>query len=123
MTHPNGQYTFRILDHVTVRVTSKVSHAHGLSLSLQLLHCGPATLHSDWTPPEKKGEERIETDSRRDVVKVSCSKKALLLVLAWSIMGQPATVSLEGVWSHSKAILPFRPYPYPKPYGFPSKLG
>lgn len=36
-----GHYTIHMFDHVRVHVTSHVSHAHGHSLSLHLLHCGP----------------------------------------------------------------------------------
>lgn len=69
MSYPRGQYTFKLLDHVTVYVASKVSHAHGLSISLQLLHCGPAALHSDGMPPGT-GEGDTVHIARREVVKV-----------------------------------------------------
>lgn len=46
VSYPHGQYTLRILDSVRVRVTSKVSHAHGFSLSLRLLRCGPTPRNS-----------------------------------------------------------------------------
>ncbi len=70
VTYPRGQYTLKMLDHVTVYVVSKVSHAHGLSLSLQLLHCGPAALHSDGMPAGEGGGDPAKTDARREVVKV-----------------------------------------------------
>ena len=39
VTHPAGQYTLTLLDHVTVRVGVEVSHAHGPSIRLYLMSC------------------------------------------------------------------------------------
>lgn len=41
VTYARGEYTLGLFDHVRVHVTSKVSHAHGSSLSLHLSKCGP----------------------------------------------------------------------------------
>lgn len=54
VSYSGGQYTLGILDHVRVRVTSKVSHAHGYSLALQLLSCGPVPLT---TTADKQAEK------------------------------------------------------------------
>ena len=36
-----GSYAISMFDHVRVHVTGRASHAHGYSLSLRLLSCGP----------------------------------------------------------------------------------
>ena len=58
VSYPRGQYTFQILDSVRVRVTSKVSHAHGFSLSLRLLHCGPAPRNSSGVVRQDSAEKK-----------------------------------------------------------------
>lgn len=80
MSYLSGQYTFKMLDYVKVHVTSKVSHAHGRSLSLQLLRCGPPP------PPsisvgvaEGKRGEQEEKDAKRELVKASFLELLLCL--------------------------------------------
>lgn len=74
VTYSSGQYSFQMLDHVRVHVTSKVSHAHGYTLSLQLLRCGaiPPPSPSSQAPPasgERKGEED-KKKAKQELIKV-----------------------------------------------------
>ena len=63
--YPRGEYTFHVLDHVRVHVSSMPSHAHGMSLSLRLLRCGPAPLDPS---AQGEGEKRM---ANKEMIKVS----------------------------------------------------
>ena len=41
VTYSTGQYTISLLDRVRVRVSVDISHAHGPSIKLSLMSCGP----------------------------------------------------------------------------------
>ena len=60
VSYPGGQYTLGILDHIRVCVTSKVSRAHGYSLTLQLLSCGPMPLRRLQYEEQKEKRKLVE---------------------------------------------------------------
>ena len=47
--YSTGQYTISLLDRVRVRVSVDISHAHGPSIKLSLMSCGPLQSQSRHT--------------------------------------------------------------------------
>lgn len=59
VTHSNGSFTLTLFDHLLLRVCVETSHAHGYSISLKLLQCGPVKPLSASSGESKDGNKTL----------------------------------------------------------------
>ena len=75
-----SSYSIGMFDHVRVQVTSKVSHAHGYSISLQLLSCGrvPPQLHCEAHSGGKRELMQVSSTTKMNLMQLHMTRLILL---------------------------------------------